>query len=113
MPGILFPKILSGGQKGGDTVALDVALELGIPCSGWCPKGRKAEDGPIDPQYPHKETKSEEYPFRTEANVIKADGILILTIGKPTGGIAYTTSIAISKTISNGPKPGTKSLQRR
>jgi hypothetical protein len=40
-------KIISGGQTGVDRAALDVALELGIPCGGWCPKGRKAEDGRI------------------------------------------------------------------
>jgi len=38
-------KIISGGQTGVDRAALDVALELGIPCRGWCPKDRQAEDG--------------------------------------------------------------------
>ncbi len=47
MLGIVFSKIISGGQTGVDRAALDAALELGIPCGGWCPKGRKAEDGPI------------------------------------------------------------------
>ena len=95
MPGIVFSKIISGGQTGVDRAALDVALELGIPCGGWCPKGRRAEDGPIDLKYPLKETKSEEYPVRTEANVIEADGTLILTIGKPTEGTAYTGKMAM------------------
>jgi hypothetical protein len=35
-------KITSGGQTGVDRAALDATLELGIPCGGWCPKGRKA-----------------------------------------------------------------------
>ena len=39
--------IISGGQTGVDRGALDAAIELGIPHRGWCPKGRKAEDGPI------------------------------------------------------------------
>ena len=95
MPEIIFAKIISGGQTGVDRAALDVALELDIPCGGWCPKGRRAEDGPIDPKYPLKETKSEEYPVRTEANVIEADGTLILTVGKPTGGTAYTVKKAV------------------
>jgi len=94
MSGIIFSKIISGGQTGVNRAALDVAIEFGIPCGGWCPKGRKAEDGPIDPKYPLKETKSQEYQFRTEANVIEADGTLILTIGKPTGGTAYTAQMA-------------------
>ena len=95
MPEIVFSKIISGGQTGVDRAALDAAIELGIPCGGWCPKGRRAEDGPIDLKYPLKETKSEEYPFRTEANVIEADGTLILTIGKPTKGTAYTVQMAV------------------
>lgn len=78
MPGIIFSKVISGGQTGVDRAALDVALKLGIPCGGWCPKGRKAEDGPIAPKYPLKEAKSAQYQFRTEANVMEADGTLIV-----------------------------------
>ncbi len=36
-------KIVSGGQTGVDRAALDVALEAGLPCGGWCPRGRLAE----------------------------------------------------------------------
>jgi hypothetical protein len=94
MPGIIFSKIISGGQTGVNRAALDVAIEFGIPCGGWCPKGRRAEDGPIDRKYPLKETKSQEYQFRSEANVIEADGTLILTIGRPMEGTAYTAQMA-------------------
>ena len=38
----MVEKIVSGGQTGVDRAALDVALELSIPCGGWCPKGRAA-----------------------------------------------------------------------
>ena len=51
-------KIISGGQTGVDRAALDIALELGIPCGGWCPKDRVAEDGRIPDKYPLKETTS-------------------------------------------------------
>ena len=95
MPETIFSKIISGGQTGVDRAALDVALELGIPCGGWCPKGRKAEDGTIDPKYPLKETKSAKYQFRTEANVMEADGTLVLTSGTPTGGTAFTVQVAL------------------
>ena len=37
-------RIISGGQTGVDRAALDLALERGLPCGGWCPKGRRAED---------------------------------------------------------------------
>ncbi len=90
----VFSKIISGGQTGVDRAALDIALEKGIPCGGWCPKGRRAEDGPIDTKYPLKETKSAIYQFRTEANVKEADATLILTFGAPTGGTAFTIEMA-------------------
>jgi hypothetical protein len=53
--------IVSGGQTGADRAALDWALAHGVPCGGWCPKWRKAEDGPIDAEYPLKETPSAAY----------------------------------------------------
>ncbi len=87
-------KIISGGQTGVDRAALDVAIQLGIPCGGWCPKGRKAEDGPIDQKYPLQETSSAAYPVRTGRNVKESDGTLILTRGVPTGGTARTIDLA-------------------
>ena len=38
----MVEKIVSGGQTGVDRAALNVALELGINCGEWCPKGRVA-----------------------------------------------------------------------
>lgn len=72
-------KIVSGGQTGVDRAALDVALELGIECGGWCPAGRWAEDGPIDARYPLRETPSGDAAQRTEWNVRDSDGTLLLT----------------------------------
>lgn len=37
--------IISGVQTGVDRSAMDVAIDLNIPHAGWCPPGRKAEDG--------------------------------------------------------------------
>ena len=45
-------KIISGGQTGVDRGALDAALDLGVPCGGWCPEDRMAEDGRIPDKYP-------------------------------------------------------------
>jgi hypothetical protein len=87
-------KIISGGQTGVDRAALDVALELGIPCGGWCPKGRRAEDGVIPARYPVQENESTEYPPRTAKNVRDSDGTLILTRGKPDRGTALTLGLA-------------------
>ncbi len=88
-------KIISGGQTGVDRAALDMALESGIPCGGWCPKGRKSEDGPIDARYPLEETASVKYSVRTEKNVRESDGTLVLTkSGQASAGTALTIRLA-------------------
>mgnify|MGYP001396255095 CR=1 FL=1 len=87
-------RIVSGGQTGVDRAALDVALALGIECGGWCPRGRRAEDGPIPERYPLRETASRRYEERTEANVRDSDATLVLTRGVPTGGTALTCELA-------------------
>ncbi len=87
-------KIVSGGQTGVDRAALDVALELGLPCGGWCPRGRLAEDGPIAERYPLQETESADYAERTRLNVRDSGGTLVLTRGRPEGGTALTLRLA-------------------
>jgi predicted Rossmann fold nucleotide-binding protein DprA/Smf involved in DNA uptake len=86
-------KIVSGGQTGVDRAALDVALRLGIPCGGWCPRGRRAEDGPIPSRYPLAETPTARYPQRTAWNVRDSDGTLVLHAGRPQGGTALTLEL--------------------
>src|SRR5262249_16885162 len=93
----MLTKIISGGQTGVDRAALDVALQLGLPCGGWCPKGRRAEDGPIPERYPLTETSSRAYPQPTPPNELDSDGTLILTRGRPVGGTALTIKIAAEK----------------
>ncbi|HEX5038022.1 MAG TPA: putative molybdenum carrier protein [bacterium] len=90
----MLTRILSGGQTGVDRAALDVARDFGLARGGWCPKGRKAEDGKIDAVYPLEETPSADYAQRTEWNVRDADGTLVLSWGKPDGGTALTLEIA-------------------
>lgn len=87
-------KIVSGGQSGVDRAALDFALENNIPCGGWCPKGRLAEDGRINPRYPLRETNSAEYRLRTQANVADSDGTLILYINELGNGTILTQQMA-------------------
>ncbi|MBL6706809.1 MAG: putative molybdenum carrier protein [Planctomycetaceae bacterium] len=87
-------RLISGGQTGVDRAALAVALELGIPCGGWCPRGRRAEDGRIPNRFPLKECTSKNYAVRTRMNVEDSDGTLILSRGKLSGGTALTESIA-------------------
>jgi len=87
-------RVVSGGQTGVDRAALDAARGLGVPCGGWCPRGRLAEDGTIDPGYPLRETPSGDYDQRTLWNVRDAEATLVLHVGKMTGGTAYTAACA-------------------
>ena len=77
-----------------DRAALDVALELGLPCGGWCPKGRRAEDGRIPERYPMEEASSSDYRVRTGLNVQDSDGTLILAWGRLAGGTLLTLKLA-------------------
>lgn len=90
----MLKKIISGGQTGVDRAALDVAIKLGIPCGGWAPKGRRAEDGPIPDRYALQEWSTTSYADRTEQNVISADGTLIISRGKLAGGTELTVTFA-------------------
>ena len=90
----MLVQIVSGGQTGVDRAALDVALELGIPCGGWCPRGRRAEDGVIPDRYPLQETPWDGYPQRTAWNVRDTDATLVLTLGEPDRGTALTIRLA-------------------
>lgn len=86
-------RVVSGGQTGVDRAALDAALELGVPCGGWCPAGRLAEDGVIPAHYPVTELRGAGYGERTHKNVEDSDGTLIVTFGHASGGTAYTIEV--------------------
>lgn len=90
-------KIVSGGQTGVDRAVLDAALECGIDARGWCPEGRKAEDGVIPDKYPLKELPNADYRQRTKKNVIDSDGTVIIYFGYPTGGTELTIAFCISE----------------
>ncbi len=87
-------KIVSGGQTGVDRAALDAARALGLACGGWCPRGRRAEDGAVPLHYPLTETSTRDYRERTRRNVEDSDGTLVLADGPPRGGTAYTRDYA-------------------
>ena len=71
--------IISGGQTGVDRAALDAAIELGIPHRGWCPKGRRAEDGILPSCYNLTECVDPGYKLRTELNVADSYATLLIT----------------------------------
>ncbi len=87
-------EIISGGQTGVDRAALDTAIRYDLPCGGWCPPGRLAEDGPLSTHYPLTELKSGGYRERTKRNVKDADATLIIHAGKPGRGTGLTINTA-------------------
>jgi tRNA nucleotidyltransferase (CCA-adding enzyme) len=90
-------RIVSGGQTGVDRAALDAAASSGIPAGGYCPAGRRAEDGAIPARYPLVETSSPRYEVRTKRNVRESDGTLVLTEGVLSGGTLVTVEYATVK----------------
>ena len=90
-------KIISGGQTGVDRAALDIALESGFPCGGWCPEGRKSEDGEISDRYPVKELKGAGYKERTSKNVMDSDGTVIIYFDFLIGGTEDTVALCIQQ----------------
>jgi hypothetical protein len=84
--------IVSGGQTGADRAALDWAIKNGITHGGWCLKGRKAEDGPIDNRYRLNETPKADYLQRTEWIVRDSDGTVIFTIAALLSGGSKATA---------------------
>jgi len=89
-PGKRRLMIIAGGQSGVDRAALDSAASLTLPCRGWCPVQRWAEDGTISGMYPMQECDSRDPAVRTELNTIDSDATLVITKGRPTDGTPLT-----------------------
>ena len=95
-------RVVSGGQTGVDRAALDIAIELGLPYGGWCPRGGWAEDMTEPPgllaRYPDlRATVAAEPAQRTRWNVRDSDATLILLVGgraQPASGTALTIAAA-------------------
>jgi predicted Rossmann-fold nucleotide-binding protein len=108
--------IISGGQTGADRAALDFAIEHGIAHGGWCPRGRLAEDGPIDARYQLRETPSRRYAERTEWNVRDSDATVVFTMGSAVrGGTALTVAMAerLGKPCLHLPSAGSEGTSKQ
>lgn len=87
--------VVSGGQTGVDRAALDAAIELRLPHGGWCPLGRRAEDGRLPSRYLLRETDSPRYDVRTKQNVLDSGATLVLFRGTLSGGTELTYRLAL------------------
>jgi hypothetical protein len=72
-------RIVSGGQTGVDRAGLAWAIRRGFPYEGWCPQGRRAEDGAIPARYRLRETPSKLFAQRTVWNVRDSDATVIFS----------------------------------
>jgi hypothetical protein len=95
-------QLRSGGQTGVDRGVLEAVLDLAsdeqggsaVEAAGWCPRGRRAEDGIIDRRFPLRETPDSDPAQRTEWNVRDADATLILHRGPFSRGTALAARCA-------------------
>ena len=79
---MLIHKIVSGGQTGVDRAAPDWAIAHGIEHGGWCPAGRRAQDGEIPDMYSLQQTPGRNYRQRARWNVRDSDATLIVVPGQ-------------------------------
>lgn len=88
--------VVSGGQTGADQAALRAAKASGIKTGGYVPKGWRTETGGapwLGTMFGCVEHESEDYPPRTEMNVIIADGTVIF--GSRSAGTTLTEELCI------------------
>lgn len=93
----MIERVISGAQTGADRGGLDGAIRFWGDTKrvgGWCPAGRRSEDGPIPLKYPLKETTEWDYPTRTRLNVQDSCGTVVFTNGEPKGGSKLTLDLA-------------------
>lgn len=97
----MIERIISGGQTGADRGGLDAAIDSFIDHGGFCPKGRRAEDGLIPAKYKLTGLSTPDYPSRTAANVNAACGTVIFTKGALTGGsrLTWNTALRIDRPV--------------
>ena len=76
-----------------ERAALDVAINNDIAAGGWCPKGRRAEDGPLDEKYPLVEGETPSPTKVIEQNVRDSDGTLLLGWGEMQGATLKVVAI--------------------
>ena len=89
-------QIISGGQTGADQGGLLAARDLGVQTGGTAPQGWLTEDGPQElllRSLGLEECSEAGYDARTRANVLRADGTLLVGPYRA-GGSGLTVKIA-------------------
>ena len=97
--------IISGGQTGVDRACLAWAIRRGLQHGGWCPKGRRAEDGEIPARYKLLETPSARPAQRTKWNVRDSEATVIFSQSAKLSGGSWKTWEACKKFQQTGAAP--------
>lgn len=90
----MLKKIISGGQPGVERAALDAAIKLNIPHSGWTYKTRRTDEGIIPDRYNVKAAGQAGFSERIEKNVLDSDATAIITHGRLTIGLKIVKEYA-------------------
>jgi hypothetical protein len=90
----MIKKIISGGQPGVERAALDAAVKLNIPHSGWTYKSRRTDEGILPDKYNVKESANAGFSERIEKNVLDSDATAIITHGSLTIGLKIVRDFA-------------------
>ncbi len=81
----MINKIISAGLAEVEQAALDVAIKVDIPHSGWIPNGHKDEDRSLLEKYKLKEIPASSDFEHTEKNILDSEGTLVISRGKLSG----------------------------
>lgn len=87
--------IVSGGWPGADQAALDAAIKLGIPYSGWIPDNGSPKDGKAPAKYQLHEMATTRLADAIEKNTLESNASLIISHGMPAGRSALTRKLAM------------------
>lgn len=91
----MVKKIISAGLTVADQTVLDAAIKLGIPYTGWIPKGKNTETGPLPSRYQLEEMPTAVITKCIEKNVLEAKGTLIILSGRLTGNYAHAERMTL------------------
>jgi hypothetical protein len=102
-------KIVSGGQSGADTAALEAAVQLHLETGGFAPKGFRTDQGEniqLRDIYHLTETENTNYAKRTKLNVDHSDATLVIVNQLyPGGGSDKTIGYAQTKKYKRSEHP--------
>ena len=92
----MIEKIISGGQTGADLGGLKAAKSIGLKTGGLAPKGYKTENGSnveLKTVYYLNEAGSDDYSYRTSANVRGSHATIIFATRPNSPGTKLTVKL--------------------